>query len=406
MQPISNPGNVSLQGEKTLETTLSKTATSQTDDLPLTLAQRTTLEKLVMQISTLSGAKPAEVWATVRAELGTKNNAELLASQFPAAEQSLQNRLTTVQGSQDSRQLLQQLTSLLSQGNNRQAVSDFIRQQFGHTVLSSLTPSQLKLVVTLLQNGQLPQAATLLSTGGNTSGLPFGNTATGQPIQFPQTPTATTIPPPLPQTSQQLAALLQAGVVPDGLTANSSPAATALLDRALLPAEHNQLNQLVSKLVALTGESPGKVWQTLMDMQGLKTGDPIPAKNFQVLSQFLNTQSVLLQQHTLPTLHTLQAALKQPLDQQEQQLLQDFIRSTLNITPQTPLTPSQISDVVTFLYRRRLQQIQEASAAPMQPFINPLIVALPQEWRSLVNKPIGLALVAILVVALLMWVVL
>ncbi|MCA6999642.1 flagella biosynthesis regulator Flk [Dickeya solani] len=406
MQPISNPGNVSLQGEKTLETALSKPATSQTDDLPLTLAQRTTLEKLVMQISTLSGAKPAEVWATVRAELGTKNNAELLASQFPAAEQSLQNRLTTIQGSQDSRQLLQQLTSLLSQGNNRQAVSDFIRQQFGHTVLSSLTPSQLKLVVTLLQNGQLPQAATLLSTGGNTSGLPFGNTATGQPIQFPQTPTATTIPPPLPQTSQQLAALLQAGVVPDGLTANSSPAATALLDRALLPAEHNQLNQLVSKLVALTGESPGKVWQTLMDMQGLKTGDPIPAKNFQVLSQFLNTQSVLLQQHTLPTLHTLQAALKQPLDQQEQQLLQDFIRSTLNITPQTPLTPSQISDVVTFLYRRRLQQIQEASAAPMQPFINPLIVALPQEWRSLVNKPIGLALVAILVVALLMWVVL
>ncbi|ANE74220.1 flagella biosynthesis regulator Flk [Dickeya solani] len=406
MQPISNPGNVSLQGEKTLETALSKTATSQTDDLPLTLAQRTSLEKLVMQISTLSGAKPAEVWATVRAELGTKNNAELLASQFPAAEQSLQNRLTTIQGSQDSRQLLQQLTSLLSQGNNRQAVSDFIRQQFGHTVLSSLTPSQLKLVVTLLQNGQLPQAATLLSIGGNTSGLPFGNTATGQPIQFPQTPTATTIPPPLPQTSQQLAALLQAGVVPDGLTANSSPAATALLDRALLPAEHNQLNQLVSKLVALTGESPGKVWQTLMDMQGLKTGDPIPAKNFQVLSQFLNTQSVLLQQHTLPTLHTLQAALKQPLDQQEQQLLQDFIRSTLNITPQTPLTPSQISDVVTFLYRRRLQQIQEAAAAPMQPFINPLIVALPQEWRSLVNKPIGLALVAILVVALLMWVVL
>ncbi|WP_107759930.1 flagella biosynthesis regulator Flk [Dickeya sp. Secpp 1600] len=404
MQPISNPGNVSLQGEKTLETALSKTATSQTDDSPLTLAQRTTLEKLVVQISTLSGAKPAEVWATVRAELGTKNNAELLASQFPAAEQSLQNRLTTVQGSQDTRQLLQQLTSLLSQGNNRQAVSDFIRQQFGHTVLSSLTPSQLKLVVTLLQNGQLPQAATLLSTGGNT--LPFGNTATRQPIQFPQTPTAATIPPPLPQTSQQLAAMLQAGVIPDGFTANSSPAATALLDRALLPAEHNQLNQLVSKLVALTGESQGKVWQTMMDMQGLKTGDPIPAKNFQVLSQFLNTQSILLQQHTLPTLHTLQAALKQPLDQQEQQLLQDFTRSTLNITPQTPLTPSQISDVVTFLYRRRLQQIQEASAAPLQPFINPLIVALPQEWRSLVNKPIGLALVAILVVALLMWVVL
>ncbi|QDX29380.1 flagella biosynthesis regulator Flk [Dickeya poaceiphila] len=400
MQPISNSGNVPLPGEKTLETALSKNAASQTDDLPLTLAQRTTLEKLVTQISTLSGASPAEIWATARAELGNKNNAELLASQFPAAEQSLQNRLITVQGSQDTRQLLQQLTSLLSQGNNRQAVSDFIRQQFGHTVLSSLTPSQLKLVVTLLQNGQLPQATTLLSTGGNTTALPFGNTTNGQALPFPQTPTAATIPSPLPKTSQQLAAMLQAGVVP------GNPSAITLPDRALLPAEHNQLNQLVAKLVALSGESPGKVWHTLMNMQGLKTGDPIPAKNFQVLSQFLNTQSVLLQQHTPPTLHTLQAALKQPLDQQEQQLLQDFTRNTLNMTPQTPLTPSQISDVVTFLYRRRLQQIQGASTTPLQPFIHPLIIALPQEWRSLVNKPIGLVLVTILVVALLMWVVL
>ncbi|GAB7259160.1 hypothetical protein DZJ_05000 [Dickeya ananatis] len=280
--------------KKTLDPTLSKTATSQTDDLPLTLAQRTTLEKLVTQISTLSGARPAEVWATVRAELGNKNNAELLASQFPAAEQSLQNRLSTVQGSQDTRQLLQQLTSLLSQGNNRQAASDFIRQQFGHTVLSSLTPSQLKLVVTLLQNGQLPQAATLLSTDANAT-VPFGQTANGQTLPLAQTPTATTIPSPLPQTSQQLAAMLQAGVAPGGLGANTSTA--ALLDRALLPAEHNQLNQLVAKLVALSGESPAKVWHTLMDMQGLKIGDPIPAKNFHVLSQFINTQSALLQQH-------------------------------------------------------------------------------------------------------------
>ncbi|GAB7259159.1 hypothetical protein DZS_15900 [Dickeya ananatis] len=105
-------------------------------------------------------------------------------------------------------------------------------------------------------------------------------------------------------------------------------------------------------------------------------------------------------------MQTLQAALKQPLDQQEQQLLQDFTRNTLNLTPQTPLTPSQVSDVVAFLYRRRLQQIQDATTTPMQPFINPLIMALPQEWRALVNKPIGLALVAAVVVALLMWVVL
>ena len=50
---------------------------------------------------------------------------------------------------------MQQLTELLPQGNNRQAVSDFIRQQFGHTVLSQLSHSQLQQVLNLLQTGSL-----------------------------------------------------------------------------------------------------------------------------------------------------------------------------------------------------------------------------------------------------------
>ncbi|SLM62315.1 MULTISPECIES: cell division protein [Dickeya] len=416
MQPIGNTGSSSLATEKALDNTLTKTAPP-ADDSPLTLAQRTSLEKLVMQVATLSGANPAEIWATLRAELGAKNNAELRASQFTAAEQGLQNRLSGAQGAQDTRQLLQQLTGLLAQGNNRQAASDFIRQQFGHTVLSSLTPSQLRLVVTLLQNGSLPQASTLVSGTplADSRNALTGNTGPATGVSNPLLPletltngtspagtqSASLLPPPLPQNLQQLAAGLQNSALPDARYSTQSAAS----GRVLLPAEHNLLNQQVARLVALTGESPAKVWQTLMAMQGLKTGEPMPAKNFQTLSQFLTTQSFLLQQHTPQTLHNIQAALKHPADPQEQQLLQDFTR-TLSITPQAPLTPTQMTEVVTFLYRRRLQQLQDSAATPAQPFINPLIAALPFEWHKFATKPIGLALSALLIVALLLWILL
>ncbi|MGM3175270.1 flagella biosynthesis regulator Flk [Dickeya lacustris] len=427
MQPIGNTGSPPPGTEKALDNALTKTA-APPEDAPLTLVQRTALEKLVMQVAAQSGANPAEIWATVRAELGAKNNAELSANQFAAAEQGLQSRLASVQSAQDTRQLLQQLTGLLAQGNNRQAASDFIRQQFGHTVLSSLTPSQLKLVVTLLQNGSLPQAGTPLSntllsssllSDSRLSGTPLtdsrtaltGNTGGVNPrlpletLTNAATPagaqSASPLPPPLPQNLQQLAAGRQNSALPEARYSTQS----ATSGRFLMPAEHNLLNQQVARLVALTGESPAKVWQTLMTMQGLKTGEPIPAKNFQTLSQFLTTQSFLLQQHAPQTLHTVQAALKHPADFQEQQLLQDVAR-TLNITPPTPLTPAQITEVVTFLYRRRLQALQETATTPAQPFINPIIAALPFEWQKFVTKPIGLALTALLVVALLLWIVL
>lgn len=97
------------------------------------------------------------------------------------------------------------------------AVSDFIRQQYGQTALSQLTPEQLKNVLTLLQQGQLS--------------IP-------QPQQRPAT------------------------------------------DRPLLPAEHNTLNQLVTKLAAATGESGKMIWQSMLELSGVKSGELIPAKQF------------------------------------------------------------------------------------------------------------------------------
>ncbi|WJV52567.1 flagella biosynthesis regulator Flk [Prodigiosinella aquatilis] len=380
MQPVSGPGN-SLQGDKTVDTPSLK-ASTQGEDLPLTPAQRTTLERLIVKIMALSSSKTAEIWAGLRHDLGIRNGAEIMSTQFKAAEQVLQTRLSTAQDTLGARQLLQQLTELLPQGNNRQAVSQFIRQQFGHTVLSSLSHSQLQQVVTLLQNGKMPQASQSLQSGGLP---PSGQVAPSGP-------------------------LLQSGQsISPGSVVTPIPLSVATpLERPLLPAEHNSLNQLVSRLTALTGEPVAKVWLTLMNIQGLDSGDPIPAKNFQILSQFLQTQTALIQHHPAPTLATLQTVLKQPVDTQEQQMLLNYTQTHFNATPQTQLTPFQINDIVTFLFSKRLQNTQgkasSAYALSGQPLINPFIAMLPTEWRPLFGKPMALAIMGTLLVMLLLWI--
>ncbi|WP_192457483.1 flagella biosynthesis regulator Flk [Musicola keenii] len=408
MQPVSNSGNTSLSGNNNVDAAslkadmaslktaaLTTSDASTTGDTPLTSAQRTVLEKLVNQITGQSGAKSAEVWAGLRYSLGVSGNADLLSSQFTAATQILQARLATAQDAQQTRQLLQQVTSLLQQGNNRQAVSNFIRQQFGHTTLGSLTPSQLQQVVNVLQSGTLS---------------PNTAVATPQPPALPQPgmPTPSGGQPSPPTSSGPLAT---SSLTPNQLatTANllgSSPGIALLTGRPLSAAEHNSLNQLVARLVALSGETSAQVWRTMLEMQKLDVGQPIPAQHFQTLSQYLQTQTALLQQHTTSTLLSLLTTLKQPADHQEQSLLQDFVRTSFNAAPQTPLTPTQASEVVTFLYRRRLQQLQESSAVPVQPIINPLILALPPDWRPLFNRPLGLALILTLVAVLLLWILL
>jgi hypothetical protein len=312
------------------------------DDQPLSPAQRTTLEKLIVKIMALSPAKSAEIWATLRHDLGATDGNELLARHFQPAEQLLQGRLTLAQQNHANRQLLQQLTELLPQGNNRQAVSDFIRQQFGHTVLSQLSAPQLQQVLNLLQTGTLA----------------------------------------IPQPQQ-----------------------SASSDRPLLPAEHQSLQQQVTKLSAATGESPAKIWQALFDLVGVKTNDPLPAKQFQLLHQFLQVK-VALSPQTAPTLNNLLAELKQPADQQEQQQLTDYCQTRFNCNSSTALTHAQMSDIINQLFTRRLEKAGHTTPIhsddrQFQPWLNPLIAALPEPLQKVLSKPAALVILLIIVGCLL-----
>ncbi|WEF29428.1 flagella biosynthesis regulator Flk [Klebsiella aerogenes] len=300
----------------------------------LTMQQRTVLERLITRLVTLTSQQNAEVWACVKHDLGLKGDTPLLASHFTAAESNLNQRLSVAQQNHHHRQILAQLSELLTQGNNRQAVSDYIRQNYGQTVLHALTQAQLENVLHLLQNGQL---------------------AIPQPQQ--RTPTL----------------------------------------RPLLPAEHNTLNQLVTKLAAATGESSKLIWQSMLELCGVKSGELIPATHFTPLSYWLQARQTLSTQ-TAPTMNSLQAALKQPLEAQEWQKIADFAQNSWHVTPTTTLTSPQ---VLTLLNKVFALRVARAQATLLISPVEPTPVS-----QAVYSKKAWAIAIAILVAIILLWLVL
>ncbi|XTZ40484.1 flagella biosynthesis regulator Flk [Salmonella enterica] len=308
---------------------------------PLSSVQRTVLERIIIRLVALTQQQSAEVWAGVKHDLGLKNDTPLLSRHFPAAEQNLNQRLEVATQNHTSRQVVAQLTELLSKGNNRQAVSDFIRQQFGQTTLSQLTPQQLKTVLTLLQNNEIT--------------IP-------QPQQRPAT------------------------------------------ERPLLPAEHNSLNQAVTKLAAATGESGKLIWQSMLELSGVKTGELIPAKHFTPLMTWLQARQTLTS-HPAPTLQTVQTVLKQPLDNNEWQTISDYAQQTWQATPQTVLTTAQVQDILNHLFLRRTERAPGLlEVRDIQPIYNPFIAPIAESVKALSARP-GLLFIALLVAFALFWIV-
>ena len=340
MQPLSGPG---LPPGDRPSLTPAGGQNRVAGEQPLSPAQRTTLERLIVRILSLSTLKAPELWAGIRHEVGVKSEAELQSRHFPAAEQYLNTRLSQAQDGHASRQLLQQLSDLLPQGNNRQAVSDFIRQQFGHTVLSSLTPDQMRQVLTMLQNGQMA----------------------------------------IPQPQQ-----------------------TRATDRTLLPAEHHTLNQQVARLAAATGEQPVKLWAGVMKLANLKSGDPIPSRQFPLLTHYLQAR-LALTQHQAPTLQLLEASLRQPPDQAEHRLLEDYSQQRFQATPQTVLTAAQAQDLLNLLFARRAEKYHEARLADdelrPQPIYSPFVASLPSLLQPAAARPAMTAFIVLLVVVFLLW---
>jgi cytochrome c-type biogenesis protein CcmH/NrfF len=336
MQPLSGRSPVDENREQPDGQTVPAGAG---ENHPLTPAQRTTLEKLIVKLMALTTMKSPEIWANLRHELN--------ASQCAQAETLLLAKLNQAQDSHATRQLMQQLTELVPLGNNRQAVSEFIRQNFGHTVLSQLSHEQLEKVLVLIQSREMA----------------------------------------IPQ-----------------------PQLTAVMDRPLLPAEHNNLQQSVTKLSAATGEAPAKIWQDLFMLVGVKVGDPIPAKHFQLLTQFAQVK-ITVSQQTAPTLTSLLSVLKQPATELEQHRLSDYAASNFHATPKTPLLPAQVNSLITVLFSQRVgNTVRHDRPQERQPRIsnstsrvNPFVAMLPESMRP--NGGVWLTVIILVLLALVLWLV-
>ncbi|STU95933.1 flagella biosynthesis regulator [Klebsiella pneumoniae] len=208
-------------------------------------------------------------------------------------------------------------------------MSDYIRQHYGQTALHALSQTQLETILHLLQHGQLS----------------------------------------IPQPQQRPPTL-----------------------RPLLPAEHNTLNQLVTKLAAATGEPSKLIWQSMLELCGVKSGELIPATHFLPLSYWLQARQTLSAQ-SAPTLTSLQGALKQPLEAAEWQTIVDFASRSWQVTPRTTLSPAQILALLNKVFVLRVARAQETLAIPQEE---------PVARRTWSAKPWQLALGAV-VLLLVLW---
>ncbi len=95
------------------------------------------------KVTSLTQQQRAELWAGIRHDIGLSGDSPLLSRHFPAAEHNLAQRLLAAQ-KPFCPPALAQLGEYLRLGNNRQAVTDYIRHNFGQTPLNQLSPEQLK----------------------------------------------------------------------------------------------------------------------------------------------------------------------------------------------------------------------------------------------------------------------
>ncbi|BDH45054.1 flagellar regulator flk [Salmonella enterica subsp. enterica serovar Choleraesuis] len=332
MQPIQGVSSPTL-GEPP--------GTSQAGEQPLSTQQRTVLERLVTRIVAQGQQQTAEVWAALRHDLGLARDTTLLARHFPAAEQNLNSRLSSALSRQNERQTLAQLTAMLGQGNNRQAVCDYIRQTYNQTALSQLTAEQRSEVLRLLTSGELT--------------IP-------QPQQRPQT------------------------------------------DRPLLPAEHNTLNQAVIKLAAATGEPAKQIWHTLLELAGVKEGELLLARHYAPLTTWLQAQLTLAPLEEV-TLRQFNQALKTPLDDGEWQTLRDAGKDRQNLTAQSLLTPVQVQELLSQLVLLRTGQPLTAPIQPqhINPIWRPFIAPIERGYQALSTRPAMLLLAGILIALAIGW---
>ena len=161
---------------------------------------------------------------------------------------------------------------------------------------------------------------------------------------------------------------------------------------------------MVTKLAAATGEPTKLIWQSMLELSGVKAGELIPAKQFTHLVTWLQARQTLSTQNT-PTLHTVQAALKQPLEPHEFEVIRDYAQQNWQATPQTVLTTAQVQDLLNQIFVRRAEREGGVpEVRNIQPIYSPLFAPVVETFRTLSARP-GLMFIALLIALAIFWLV-
>lgn len=142
----------------------------------------------------------------------------------------------------------------------------------------------------------------------------------------------------------------------------------------------------------------------MLELSGVKDGELIPAKQFTHLVTWLQARQTLSTQ-SAPTLHTLQAALKQPLEPREFEAIRDYAQQNWQVTPQAVLTTAQVQDLLNQIFVRRAERESGVpEARNIQPIYSPLFAPVVETLKSMSARP-GLMFIALMIALAIMWIV-
>lgn len=104
-------------------------------------------------------------------------------------------------------------------------------------------------------------------------------------------------------------------------------------------------------------------------------------------------------------MHTIQAALKQPLEPAEWKEITDYSQNRFQATAQTILTTAQVQDILNQVFLKRAERLPGSiETRNIQPIFIPLFAPFSEPFKALSARP-GLALIALIVVMILLWMV-
>lgn len=219
--------------------------------------------------------------------------------------------------------LIQVLSEVLNQDDNRTRVSQYLQQEFGHTLIHLLTPAQQRTLVSLLLSGQL---------------------------------------------------------------AGHHPAVQADGQLVLSPSELKTLNQLVVHLASRSQQPLAQLWQTILGLIQVPIPQQIPARYFAPLTDWLLIQQNLTQQNT-STLHQLQQTLAQTSQAGQWQQIISYAMQQWQATEHTVLNESQWQELSRFMLQIHLKQASHGlQSQHIQPGYNPMIT-LVESLKTLTVKP-------------------